>query len=221
MRSVRASDAMTYSVHRIAAAISREPHASTATVAHPRGNSSERGTGVRLHVVLAGSSGRHVSINWRISTEPIAHPARPSRTSPKCSSSTVARCWLGSEARSVFEVAAWFTRGRRSPHSQPPHLRGGHRPPKHGDRPPWLQQRRCTRPRFAHDEPPGSDLLHQLRHGPFGALSQPLDHPRSVGVRLQSSDDPRPRVAQGAVVQIHRVLRGEQHAHAEGALVSS
>ena len=44
---------------------------------------------------------------------------------------------------------------------------------------------------------------------------QPLDQAGLVALRLQFADEPGAGVGQGLVVQIHRVLRRQQHADAE------
>ena len=50
----------------------------------------------------------------------------------------------------------------------------------------------------------------------FGA-AEAVHDAGSVGVGLQAADAPHARVAEGAIVEVHGVLRGEDHADAEGA----
>jgi hypothetical protein len=49
------------------------------------------------------------------------------------------------------------------------------------------------------------------------SVPEALDHPLPIGVGLQADRAPQPRVAERAVVEVHRVLRRDDHAHAERA----
>jgi hypothetical protein len=49
------------------------------------------------------------------------------------------------------------------------------------------------------------------------AAEQALDDTRLVALGLQAADEPRARVAEALVVEVHRVLRGEYHAEPERA----
>jgi hypothetical protein len=72
----------------------------------------------------------------------------------------------------------------------------------------------------SHDEPPRCEALHGATdrscEGSVVA-GEPLDDAGAVGIRLQAAEAPEAGVAEGAVVQIHGVLCGDDDAHAEGA----
>ena len=65
----------------------------------------------------------------------------------------------------------------------------------------------------------GQRLLHRLaverRGGARGHALQPLEHALLVALGLQPADEPGAGVGEALVVQVHRVLRGQHHAHAE------
>src|SRR3982751_2929181 len=50
----------------------------------------------------------------------------------------------------------------------------------------------------------------------FGA-GEAFDDALAVRVGLEPADEPRARVREGLVIEVHRVLRREDDAHAEGA----
>ena len=80
--------------------------------------------------------------------------------------------------------------------------------------------------RVAHEKPPLLELLQHRRQrlwrlgllrAEAARAREALDHTRAIGVGLQAPDAPRARVAERAVVEVHRVLRGDDDAHAERA----
>lgn len=92
---------------------------------------------------------------------------------------------------------------------------------RHG--PPRLkEQRSFRRVRVARDEPPGGEAL-QCEGQLVRAVSvrvaegEAVEHAGAVGVDLQAPEAPQASVAEGAVVEIHRVLRGDDYTDAERA----
>ena len=73
--------------------------------------------------------------------------------------------------------------------------------------------------RIANHEP----ALHGARErGSSGAIgadarAQPVDRARAVGVGLKTTNAPQAGVAERAIVEVHRVLRGDHDPDAEGA----
>ena len=104
---------------------------------------------------------------------------------------------------------------------RPPYLPRRHRPFQIRQRRPRLHQDRSRRRvRVPDEEPPGGELAQRARSALCGrrrrrlglVLGEAVEDAVAVGVGLQAAEGPEAGVRQRAVVEVHGVLRGDEHA---------